>query len=116
MTDSVRVSFLIDGAIDGVVEEGESGRGTVDAGAVIASGEGMDDACRNLISTPLRVPFNSESMDEVLEEPSFDCDKVSRSTLAYCTVYRHMSAHRTSLLFLAGIVAHLPVLPTSIDR
>jgi hypothetical protein len=71
------------GMTDGVVEDGESGRGTAAAGAVIASGDGIDAACRNLISTPLSVPLSSERMDELFEEPSFDSDNVSRSTLAY---------------------------------
>lgn len=69
--------------MDGGVEEGESGRGTAEAGAIIARGDGMDAACLDLISTPLSVRLSSERMDEVLDEPSFDRVNVSSNTLAY---------------------------------
>lgn len=105
----------MDGAADGVVDDGESGKGTAKAGAMTASGEGMDAACLNLISTPLRVPFNSERMVEEFEEPSFDCVNVSRSTLAYCTVYKLMSAPTPEVCVVEGS-AHLPVFTTCIDR
>lgn len=74
------------GKSDGEMDDGESGRGTAAAGAVMARGDGIDAACLYRISIPLRVPFKSDNVDKLLEEPSFDCWSVSSSTLAYCTV------------------------------
>lgn len=77
------------------MDDGDSGNGTAAAaaGAVCTRGDGTDAAWRYLISTPLSVLFRSDRMDELVEEPSFEADKVSSKTRAYLTVYTRQPTH-----------------------
>jgi hypothetical protein len=70
------------GTGDSERDVGEAGRGTADGGGNI---EGVVTVERSLnrISTLLRVLSRSERIWEVLDDPSFDCFRVSRSTRAY---------------------------------
>ena len=50
-------------------------------------GEVTVERSLNRISTLLRVLSRSERILDVLDDPSFDCFRVSSRTRAYCTVY-----------------------------
>jgi hypothetical protein len=71
-----------DGEGDRERDIGDAGSGTADAGGK-TDGVGVADRFLNLISMPLRVTSRSDSMLEDLDDPSFDCCRVSSKTRAY---------------------------------